>query len=113
MELPDLITERFNHGCGHFISSDNKMVIDVTKNNYVIILLNNHLNIQVYLVTGGGGANGLFPLGLQSSTETLVEGSEAWTEVGELPVAIIGLRGVSLNNNIFMTGNIISLMTNP
>ena len=42
-----------------------------------------------------------------------MEGSEAWTEVGELPVAIIGLRGVSLNNNIFMTGNIISLMTNP
>ena len=34
MELPDLITERFNHGCGHFINSDNKMVFDVTKNHY-------------------------------------------------------------------------------
>ena len=45
-----------------------------------------------------------------------MEGSEAWTEVGELPVAIIGLRGVSLNNNIFMTGNIIVhklLVKNP
>ena len=50
-------------------------------------------------------------LGPLSSTETLVEGSEAWTEVGELPVAIIGLRGVSLNNNIFMTGNIMLLIT--
>ena len=48
---------------------------------------------------------GLSPLGILSSTETLVDGSEAWAEAGELPVAIFGLRDVSLNNNIFMTGN--------
>ena len=42
-----------------------------------------------------------------SSTETLVDGAEAWTFAGELPVAMLGLRGVSLNNDIFMTGNII------
>ena len=42
-----------------------------------------------------------------SSTETLVDGAEAWTFAGELPVAMDGLRGVSLNNNIFMTGKII------
>ena len=26
MELPQLITGRYNHGCGHFINSDDKMV---------------------------------------------------------------------------------------
>ena len=42
-----------------------------------------------------------------SSTETLVEGAGSWTSAGELPVTMKGLRGVSLYNNIFMTGNII------
>ena len=36
-----------------------------------------------------------------------MEGAEAWSTVGELPKAIVALKGVSLNNNIFMTGNII------
>ena len=38
---------------------------------------------------------------------TLEEGAGSWTTAGELPVAMLGLRGVSLDNNIFMTGNII------
>ena len=58
-------------------------------------------HIQVYLVTGGWDNSGL------SSTETLVERDGAWISAGELPVAMDGLKGVSLNNNIFMTGNII------
>ena len=42
-----------------------------------------------------------------SSTETLVEGASAWKFIGELPVAMYGLRGVSLNNKILIIGNII------
>ena len=57
-------------------------------------------------MTGGTGMVGLTPLGILSSTETLVDGSDAWTEKGHLPVAVSGLRGVSLNNNIIITGNI-------
>ena len=34
-----------------------------------------------------------------------MQGTGAWTTVGELPVTISGPRGVSLNNNIFMMGN--------
>ena len=61
-----------------------------------------YLHIQVYLVTGGwDGSNRL------SSTEILVQGGGEWTSAGELPVAMGGLRGLSFNNNIFMTGNII------
>ena len=60
----------------------------------------------MYLVTGGqGGRDSNF--GILSSTETLVDGAGAWTAAGVLPVAMVGLRGVSLNNKILMTGNII------
>ena len=36
-----------------------------------------------------------------------MDGAGAWETAGQFPKAISGLRGVSLNNNIFMTGNII------
>ena len=64
-------------------------------------------NIQVYLVTGGSH-NGPQYL---SSTELLVDGAGVWTPAGELPVAMLGPRGVSFNNNVFMTGNIKVLST--
>ena len=56
----------------------------------------------MYLVTGG--RDDIFHL--VSSTEVLVEGTTAWMSAGELPVAMNGLRGVSFDNNIFVTGNI-------
>ena len=67
-------------------------------------------NIQVYLVTGGWD-NGCCPVQYLSSTELLLDGAEAWTSAGELPVGMLGPRGVSLNNNVFMTGNIKVLST--
>ena len=57
-----------------------------------------YVHIQVYLVTGGN---------FLSSTETLVEGATSWQSAGELPVWMHGMGSVSLNNNIFMIGNII------
>ena len=59
----------------------------------------------MYLVTGGY-SGGLSKVDLISSTETLVEGASAWAFTGELPVAMYGLRGVSLNNEVFMIGNL-------
>ena len=55
----------------------------------------------MYLVTGG--YNGGTEL---ASTEVLVLEGE-WTEVGFLPVAMTGLKGVSLNNDIIMAGILI------
>merc|ERR1712126_91222 len=78
MDFSRLTKSRLNHGCGHYINADYKMV---------------------YLVTGGGSGPDLW-----SSTETLVDGASAWTSSGHLPVAMQGLRGVSLNNKILMTG---------
>ena len=60
--------------------------------------------MQVYLVTGG--EEGSIPL---SSTEVLVDGAANWQYAGELPLAMFALKGVSLNNDIFMTGKIIIL----
>ena len=53
------------------------------------------------MVTGGStGGNNLM------STEVLVAGSSSSRQVGDLPtVPIMGLRGISFNNNIIMTGN--------
>ena len=51
--------------------------------------------------SGSGSSNRL------SSTETLVDGEQNWLEVGQLPVAMRGLRAVSLYNDIFITGNMI------
>lgn len=78
-DLPDLLQGRSTHGCGHYMNDDNKMV---------------------YLVSGGYvGPSRLV------STEVLVAGESSWRQVGDLPtVPILGLRGVSINNNILMTG---------
>ena len=98
MELPALNTGRDGHGCGHYINNDDKMVF-IAGNHYYLYY---YLCFQVYLVTGGiGGGDYL------SSTEVLVDGTTAWMSARELPVAMFGLRGVSFDNNIFVTGNFI------
>jgi len=79
-DLPEMLTGRSSHGCGHYVNNDNKMV---------------------YLVAGGYSGSGQHLV----STEILVSGSSAWLKVGDLPtVPIMGLRGVSFNNKIIMTG---------
>ena len=50
---------------------------------------------QVFLVAGGF---------LISSTEILIEGRDKWSFTDALPSTIEYLRGVSLNNNVIMTG---------
>ena len=40
-----------------------------------------------------------------SSTEVLYPGSDHWTEVGELPLSLHGLRGATLRDTeVYMTG---------
>ena len=83
--LPDLVQGRKKHGCGHYINND---------------------NVMVYLVTGGYwgyyGSGGK-PI---SSTEILEAGAEHWKPVpeGDLPAPMFGLKGVSFDNTIVMTG---------
>ena len=51
---------------------------------------------QVFLVAGGCCSI--------SSTETLVEGGQAWNFQQPLPSGRYGLRGISLPNTVIMTG---------
>jgi len=81
-DLDELIDARYSHGCGYYYSDSNELV---------------------YLVTGGVDPADLEANVLLASTEIMVEGS-SWQAVGSLPKACEGLRGISVNNQIFMTG---------
>jgi len=78
--LPSLLEGRAFHACGHYINDDGNMV---------------------YLVTGGA---------INSTTDTVTTelsiNEEPWikSKFGNLPTPRHGLKGVSLNNKIFMTG---------
>ena len=54
--------------------------------------------MQVLLVAGGYGDKRL------SSTEILVTLAGGWRTVGQLPTAVYGLRGATLDNTVYMTG---------
>ena len=58
----------------------------------------------------GGGA---YPI--LASTEILHEGGDSWAEVGSLPQALIGLKAVSINNEIIATGDMSNecMVTDP
>ena len=55
---------------------------------------------QTYLVTGGLNGNDYL-----SSTEILTDSGDSWTRAGPLPSPLTGLRGLNLDNTIFMTGS--------
>ena len=55
---------------------------------------------QTFLVSGG-----LVGINYLSSTELLVETASAWILTGELPSPRSGLRGATIDNKVFMTGN--------
>ena len=56
-----------------------------------------HLYFQNFLVAGGSNDYHLL-----DSTEVFRDGE--WTLMAPLPVALEGLRGVTLDNTVFMTG---------
>merc|ERR1711892_541680 len=78
-DLPQLIDGRDSHGCGSYLRVD---------------------GTQVLLVAGGAGGGH----GSLSSTEVLTGDSPAWTKATPLPRALGGLRGISLDNIVYMTG---------
>ena len=55
----------------------------------------------MYLVTGGREVNKTIAL---DSTEILTEGDDNWKLTGSLPMALVDIRGVSLQDRILMTG---------
>jgi len=78
-DLPQLNEGRRHHGCGFFYNDDVQ---------------------RVFLVAGGFDGSGSWI----SSTETLVEGDQAWNFQNPLPSERWGLRGISLHDTVIMTG---------
>ena len=59
--------------------------------------------VQVLLVAGGLDDDYYPPL---SSTEVLTVDSPAWTMATPLPRSLGGVRGISLDNIVYMTGKV-------
>jgi len=78
VNLSNLKTGRAGHGCGHYFSDSNELV---------------------FLVTGGFDEN----LDDLKTTEIMSPGGD-WKYVGELSNPRIGLQGINVDNNLFMTG---------
>ena len=55
----------------------------------------------MYLVAGGVGVDGKKVF----TTEVMTAAGSSWSYVGNLPRAIRVIRGITLNNQIFVTGN--------
>ena len=97
--LDSLSTGRRLHACGYYKNNDG----DTVRNMISFSILINMM-YQVYLVTGGYDGN--YRL---SSTEILPSLTSQWIilEGANLPRAMLGVRSVSVDNNIILTGNII------
>ena len=64
-------------------------------------------NFKIYLVTGGyNGKKNIV------STEVMSSSGSSWSYVGNLPTAADGLRGISVNNQIFVTGQLYEIIIN-
>ena len=93
-ELPSLITGRYKHACGSYEEGGRKVILVCCGHSILT------LSLQIILVTGGWGGT------LLSSTEVLdySQGGGAWREVGALPSARSGLRGVNLEGIVYISG---------
>ena len=65
------------------------------------------LSFQVLLITGGEAPN--YPVA-HKSTEILIPGSSSWKQVGDLPQGLWQLRGISLNNEIILSGKVVNYL---
>jgi len=78
-DLPELNEWRDSHGCGYFYNDDMQ---------------------RVFLVAGGY----INYHDVRSSTETLVEGDQAWNFQNPLPTGRVGVRAISLPDTVILTG---------
>ena len=96
--LPSLITGRYNHACGVVARSDGSIVsLETWKPDECNFLLTTIL--QTYIVTGGR----FYGNQILSSTEILEKDrGTSWKSAAELPYSANSLRGVSLDNGLFI-----------
>ena len=93
-DLAPLNTGRYYHGCSSYTDSSQQQVR--VAHGYTPTGTD---HVQVLLVAGGyAGEHRRF------STEILVTLAGVWRTVGQLPTAVFGLRGATLDNTVYMLG---------
>ena len=98
-DLPNLIYGRCNHACGEVTRSDGSIVSLGMEHENIMNVTFHPSTLQTYIVTGGEFYGGE----ILSSTEILVkDGGTSWKSVAELPYKARSLRGVSLDNGLFI-----------
>jgi len=83
-DLAPLLVGRYGHGCGGYYRQDT--------------------GTQVILVAGGTTVSKDYRYSFLSSTEQLVGETASWKTTTSLPRAMNELRGISVDNTIYMTG---------
>ena len=100
MTLAQLNVARYWHACSSYLNDEGdhvRLILNISQ--YIISL------IKVLLVTGGiQYSDGYIYL---DSTEVLSDLAGTWRLTGPLPSARSGLRAASVQNNIFVFGEII------
>ena len=106
-DLPDMTVGRYGHGCAAF-TVNQEQVRDQRNLQFLSI------TFQIYLVAGGCGQGQLDLDGFDHSSgddpcieylaSTEVYRGGRWITVEPLPVAVMGVRGASLDSTVYMTG---------
>ena len=95
-DLPALKQARRRHGCGTYVDSNGSRVIITRIQNFYY----DCSNFQIFLVTGGDAGQSNLP-----STEMLEKNGDSWTFYeNSLPRGLYSLKGVSVNNEVFVSG---------
>ena len=103
-DLPDLTVGRRMHGCAAFTMEEEQ----VKRSSLRIERRKLPFILQIYLVVGGCS---LIDVGISCHEAGYLSSSEIyrrgqWVTAGPLPVAVAGVRGVALDNTVFMTGQL-------
>ena len=61
-------------------------------------------NFKIYLVAGGYNGQNII------STEVMSSSGSSWSYVGNLPLAVRAPSGISIKNQIFVTGTMIKIL---
>ena len=93
--LPDLIAERWGHGCGSYIDNGNTMVSIADKNN------DNYVTYAQVLVVAGGFYNNIQ---VHTSTEVLTSGATSWRFGEFLPWSLTWVTSVNMDSYFLLIG---------
>ena len=103
-DLPDMNDGRYGHGCAAFTM--NQEQVRNHRHYYITTLF--FIIFQIYLMAGGCRQwySGFDVQCIEYLASTEIYHGGHWIIVEPLPVAVLGVRGASLDNTVYMTGSL-------